>query len=109
MQAPSKTPASPKQTAKTLKIFLTHTLPVAKQARYKHKEIAVATAEMLEAHKTPTEAARKLGINHTRRKAPRQSEARSRAQSPEKGAKAEPKKQQAMRRRPPSCQPLARA
>jgi len=56
---------SPKLVAKALKIFLTLTLPIAEQAMYKHEEIAVATAEMLEAHKTPTEAARTLRMHYT--------------------------------------------
>ena len=64
MQTP-KAELSPKIAAKALKIFLTLTLPIAEQAIYKHEEIAVAIAEMLEAHKTPTEAARTLGMHHT--------------------------------------------
>jgi len=64
MQTP-KAKLSPKLVAKTLKIFLTLTLPIAEQAIYKHEEIAVAIAEMLEAHKTPTEAAREYGMHHT--------------------------------------------
>ncbi|RLE95583.1 MAG: hypothetical protein DRJ55_01580 [Thermoprotei archaeon] len=42
---------------------------------------------MLEVHKTPTEAARMLGISHTAHEAPCQSEARSRAKSLRKALK----------------------